>query len=105
MPDSGADVKIPKQFGLAGHVIKVRYKALKGEDGWYDDATKTIWLASQLKRGPASHHFQVFVHEVNHALFAHVGRLDLMREEPLVDSLAHLQVQVLEALVAAQKAR
>jgi len=101
----GGFVKIPKQFGLAGHVIKVRYKRMSRDDGMYDDSVKTIWLASALKKGPPSHHFQVFAHEVFHALFAHVGRDDLFHDDTLVDSMAHLQIQVLEAILAAQKTR
>lgn len=98
---SGQHLKIPRQFGLAGHVIKVRYKPMKGEDGMYDDATKTIFLATSLKKGPPSHHFQAFTHELYHALFAHAGRLDLMYEEPLVDSMAHMTIQALQALIVA----
>lgn len=100
---SSKHLKIPSQFGLAGHVIKVRYKALTRDDGQYDDATKTIWLSSALKKGPPSHHFQVFMHEVGHAIFAHNGRDDLFADEPLIDSMAHLLSQVLEALVVANR--
>ena len=99
----GPALKIPAQFGIAGHVIRVRYKRMAGDDGLYDDASKTIYLDSALKKGPPSHHFQVFAHELNHALFAHVGRDDLLYDETLVDTLAHLMVQALEAIVVANR--
>ena len=100
---SSKHLKIPRQFGLAGHVIKVRYKPLTRDDGQYEDATKTIWLASSLKKGPPSHHFQVFCHELYHALFAHAGRDALFRDEALVDSMAHMTIQALEALIVANR--
>jgi Zn-dependent peptidase ImmA (M78 family) len=96
-------LKIPSQFGIAGHVVRVRYRRMRDDDGAYDDATKTIWLNSALKKSPPSHHFQVFAHELNHALFAHVGRDDLLYDETLVDSMAHLMVQALEAIVVANR--
>lgn len=98
---SGQHLKLPKQFGLAGHVIKVRYKKLGRSDGMYEDATKTIWLDSSLKKALASHHFAVFAHELYHAIFAHTGRDDLFYDEALVDSMAHLTIQAIEALIVA----
>lgn len=96
-------LKIPKQFSIAGHIIRVRYKQMRDDDGRYEDSTKTIWLHSELKKGPPSHHFQVFAHELNHALFAHVGRDDLFEDETLVDTLAHIMVPALEAIVVANR--
>lgn len=92
---------IPAEFGLGGHVIRVKYRRMAKDDGVYDDATKTIWLASSLKKSPASHHFAVFAHELWHAILAHTGRDDLFYDEALVDSMAHLSIQALEALIVA----
>lgn len=93
-------MKIPSSFSLLGHKIIVRYKRMKGIDGEYHDDKKTIFLHSDLKKGPTSHHQQVFLHEAVHAFLIHMGRETLNDDDGFVDALAnHIHQMILTAIV------
>ena len=89
-------MKIPRDFPCMGHTIRVRWKAMRGANGQYDDEHKTIWLHPALRKGPRSHLEQTFCHELTHCWLLHSGHLSLYEDEKFVDvhaSLLHLYLQ------------
>jgi len=107
--------RIPRQFKIGPHTIKVRivtqkgmlaaYRARDGElppdedapYGYTYFAGNTIYVQRVRKGFPKSLQMHTFWHEYFHMLFHHAGRHRLSLDETLVDSLGGLQLQAINS--------
>lgn len=82
-------MRIPRQFKLMGHTIRVRYIQLANDtDGEWRTDSKLIALSTRLHKKPRSYKEQVFLHEFLHCVLDHIGQTKLSNNEAFVDSLA-----------------
>lgn len=89
-------MRIPREFQVGAHTVKVlKNKRLTDAYGMWYTAQKEIHLAKPKKDWSEFFAFQVFVHEVVHALLETMGRQDLSDNEAFVDGLSEAITQVI----------
>jgi hypothetical protein len=92
---------IPRQFQLAGHIIKV--KVILPSKWRHGKNCVGMWLPDKyeihiLSSCKGTNRQQVWAHEAVHALLDVAGHDDLSRQEQLVDRLGHLLQQMLTTM-------
>ena len=100
----GVHLKIPRQFKLMGHTIKVRFVQLdRKTDGEWRSDSKLIALSTRLHKKPRSYKEQVFLHEFFHCVLDHMGQTKLSNNEDFVDSMASAFHQALGGLLGGKR--
>lgn len=89
-------MRIPCEFQVGAHTVKVlKNKRLVDAYGEWFTYKKEIHLAKPKKDWSEFFAFQVFVHEVVHAVLETMGRQDLSENEAFVDGLSEAITQVI----------
>jgi len=81
------NLKIPTEFSLLGHTIKVRDGDTGKVNGWWEHEKKKITLHPRLRYAARSIRGETFCHELAHCLLDHIGRQKLSADEDLVEAL------------------
>ena len=90
-------MRIPKEFQLMGHTIKIRYDRDEWLDeleaiGKWDHEKNEIWIHTKTE---GTYREQTFLHEVRHAILYLLSYLKLHGDEKFVDQDAQLWHQFL----------